>query len=268
MAAFSWTPGRVTKEQTVADFLDVFYGNEVSGMGEMYGALQECARFFEQSLERLPSTIRGPAYGYSDAKRPVGRTDRTLKPPALPNADDLSIEPVFRQRYRAALAEAPARLAENDRLVLRLHENIARAKRNRYNLEVLLSIAYFTRHFIDLLLGLAAAEDLLVRAAETAREDGGREDAMRLVARARDRVQGLIDERGRVFARLKATWEKSTLPKNAPVDGKDFVHVMDDVKDHFADRRADLSYLIAPEENIGLEAWLDELDRRTAMKQL
>ena len=35
--------------------------------------------------------------------------------------------------------------------------------------------------------------------------------------------------------------------------------MFDDVKDHWADRRADLSYMIAPEENIGLEKWNTEL---------
>jgi hypothetical protein len=34
---------------------------------------------------------------------------------------------------------------------------------------------------------------------------------------------------------------------------------MDDVKDHFADRRADLSYHVAPLESIGLDTWRDAL---------
>jgi aminoglycoside phosphotransferase (APT) family kinase protein len=34
---------------------------------------------------------------------------------------------------------------------------------------------------------------------------------------------------------------------------------MDDVKDHFADRRADLSYMIAPEQSIELGQWRQAL---------
>jgi hypothetical protein len=34
---------------------------------------------------------------------------------------------------------------------------------------------------------------------------------------------------------------------------------LDDVKDHWADRRPDLSYLIAPEESIGLENWTKKM---------
>jgi hypothetical protein len=43
------------------------------------------------------------------------------------------------------------------------------------------------------------------------------------------------------------------------VNGRKFLHVLDDVKDHWADRRADLSYMIAPEESIGLEQWMKQL---------
>jgi hypothetical protein len=35
---------------------------------------------------------------------------------------------------------------------------------------------------------------------------------------------------------------------------------MDDTKDHWADRRADLTYMIAPEESIGLDKWVQQLE--------
>jgi hypothetical protein len=54
-------------------------------------------------------------------------------------------------------------------------------------------------------------------------------------------------------------WEKSRFPMGRAVGGKTFVHVLDDTKDHWADRRADLSYMIAPEESIGLEDWMNKL---------
>ena len=38
------------------------------------------------------------------------------------------------------------------------------------------------------------------------------------------------------------------------------MHVMDDVKDHVADRRPDLTYLLEAEELIDLPGWLRELD--------
>ena len=41
--------------------------------------------------------------------------------------------------------------------------------------------------------------------------------------------------------------------------GREFVHVMDDVKDHFADRRADLSFMMAPEDSLEMDEWCKNL---------
>ena len=62
-----------------------------------------------------------------------------------------------------------------------------------------------------------------------------------------------------MFRYLKTIWEKSRFPKGREVNGRKFYHVLDDTKDHVADRRADLSYLIAPEESIELEQWMKNL---------
>ena len=54
-------------------------------------------------------------------------------------------------------------------------------------------------------------------------------------------------------------WEKSQYPKGRTVDGRQFVQVLDDTKDHWAGRTAGSSYMIAPERSIGLAAWRQEL---------
>ena len=48
--------------------------------------------------------------------------------------------------------------------------------------------------------------------------------------------------------------------KGRAVDGRAFVHVFDDVKDHVADRRADLSYLLEAHELMDASVWLRGLD--------
>ena len=80
----------------------------------------------------------------------------------------------------------------------------------------------------------------------------------RLVA-AYEQARGIVEERHKTFRRLKSTWEKSRLPKGQEVNGKKFYHALDDTKDHWADRRPDLSYMIAPEESIELEKWMKQL---------
>ena len=69
----------------------------------------------------------------------------------------------------------------------------------------------------------------------------------------------MVEDLYLTYSNLVAVWEKSMFPRNAPAGGKKFLHVTDDVKDHFADRRADLRYLIAPEESLELPAWCDRL---------
>jgi len=271
MAQGGWTPGAASIEQNVADFMDVFYGREVADMVEVYRDLQQQVRFWEFCWDHRASKVRGPGYGYSAAKRPVNRTDWTLLPPGLPRLGpanredrdsgpppDLGFTPAFTARYERMLSELPQRLGQSDRLIGRLQANLPRARRNRYNLEVLLSLAYFVRHFLEMLSAVAAAERMLGQGSAAAKA-GRAAQAVGLMVRAHELVAATIDDLYATFERLKAVWEKSQFPKNAPVGGREFFHVMDDVKDHFADRRADLSYMIAPEEGIELPAWRDAL---------
>ena len=254
MAQGGWTPGAASVDQTAADFMDVYYGREVTDMVEVYRGLQAGARFWESAWERLPSKVRGPAYGYSKAKRPVNRTDMALLPPALPKLPDLAVQPVYRSRYAKLLAGVPEQLRESDRLLARLHANLSRAQRNRHNLEVLLSLAYFQRSCFEMLARIGQAEDLLAQAAE-AQKDDKPDRAVSLLAQAHRRVGRALDDVYRSYRDLVKVWEKGRYSRNAPVGGRKFLHVMDDVKDHFADRRADLSYHVAPVERIGLDEW-------------
>jgi hypothetical protein len=262
MAQAGWTQDAVTVEELVADFVELYYGREVVEMAEVYRELQEQARFMEHTLEKLPSKVRGPSYGHPYWKGKMERTDRTMVPPSppmMPNDTAVSMVPRFSTRYAGALAEASERLRQNDRLLARLQANMPRARRNRYNLEVLLSLARYVRQFIEMILSVAEAEEQLHQAALAGKGADDRKAVHGLVA-ARETVQGALGDLYVMFERLKATWEKSRLPKNEPVDGREFVHVMDDVKDHFADRRVGLDYLIAPHESLGLDGWLERLD--------
>ncbi|KKL48258.1 hypothetical protein LCGC14_2327320 [marine sediment metagenome] len=259
MAQGSWTPGGAPVAQTVADFMDVFYGREVDDMVEVYRDLQSQASFWQQSWDRRPSKVRtDKGYGTSSGKRPMTRMDTTLLGPALPALPDLAFQPAFSARYAKLLAEAPNMLLANDRLLGRLHRNIVLADRNRHNIEVLGTMADFIRSHLEMLIGLAQAEDMLTQAFAAAEGRNGSQ-AVGLMIAARENVEKIIASTYRTFRQLVNVWEKSWYPRNVPVDGKEFVHVMDDVKDHFADRRADLSYHVAPFESIGLADWCKQL---------
>ena len=262
MAQCGWTQDAIGAPEIATTFMDVYYGREVDDMIEVYRDMQSQARFMEYTLEKLPSTQRGPSYGHPYWKGQMERTDRTLVPPAaprIPNDTAVNVLPMFADRYRDALAEVPARIAESDRLLGRLYAGLPKARRNRYNIEVFISIAQYLRQFIEMIEAIATAEEHVHQAALAGKGADDRR-AMHGLVSARETMQGALDGLYAMFARLKAVWEKSRLPKNAPVGGKEFVHIMDDVKDHFADRRVGLDYLIAPHESLELGKWIEQLD--------
>ena len=259
VAEYSWSPSEPGLEQAVSQFMRLYYGPGVRGMDEVYRSLQQGARFWERSWQRVRSRARGRSYGNSRGKG-IGtqRSDMTLPLPQVPAWPDLKAERVFSAKCAQVLGEARGQLAHNERLIYRLQENLARASRNRYNLEVFLSLAYFQRHFVELLLGLEQAESDLL-AVHKADQAGRQEEAMALMLGAHAAVCRLAAQGQDTYGRLKNVFEKSRYPKGRSVGGREFVHVMDDVKDHFADRRADLSFMTAPEDSLELDKWCKNL---------
>jgi len=259
---YGWTIGRPTVEQNVADFMDVFYGPDCPDMVEVYRLLIEGARFHEDLWDRVVSKERAPGYGNSYGKG-IGTTrrDQVLETPQLPDPVSLAVERTFSARYREKLDRAAALDRDNERLIYLLNRNMSRVSRNHYNLEVLLSIACLERYTIHTALALETVEDYLARAAESAAEKKPAAAVARMVEAYN--LAGTILERGDwMWSELKKTWEKSRYEKGRSVGGRHFVHILDDLKDHYADRRPGLEYLIAPFERMKLDSWHAELGER------
>jgi hexosaminidase len=259
VAETGWRPNAPPAEQVVAEFMNIYYGPRVSEMVEVYRGLQAQARFFESSWDRIISKARNSGYGNSYGKgRGTTRFDQTLPQPAMPAMPGLSFTPVYVGRYEKLVEDARRMALENDALIHRINQNMTKADRNRYNLEVFLSIAELAGHHNRLIYGLKSIEDKL-KAARGAAERNDPQQAVGQLVAAYDQARGIVEERYKAFRYLKATWEKSRLPKGREINGKKFYHVLDDTKDHWADRRPDLSYMVAPEESIELEKWLKQL---------
>ena len=244
VARWGWNPGAPRPEQHAAEFMEIYYGPRAYGMIDVYRMLERQARDWEGAWERAVSKARGPGYGNSYGKG-VGTTryDLTLTPPAPRQGDS-----GFRERYRRMLEPLSQRALENDRLMHALAAAFGQADRNTYNLEVLLSITRFIGHHWRLLDALSTAEKRLEEASRNKPER-----AVGLMVAAHNSVASAQREGARTFSELKAVYEKSRLPKQVAL------HVFDDTKDHWADRRPDLSFMTAPEESIGLDHWLKDL---------
>jgi len=259
VAQYGWTPGTPSVDQHVAEFMNVYYGPRVTGMVEIYRSLQEQARFYDRSWDRVVSRVRGPGYGNSRGKGiGTARFDRTLPSPALPSLPRLDFTGAYVGKYAQLAGDAQTMARKSDVLGHQLYENILRADRNRYNLEVLLSIADLLEHHDRLIAGMKGIEETLAAARRAVAENDAR-GALEMLVSARNRAADILAERNSVFAQLTVTWEKSRFAKGRSVDGKKFYHVLDDTKDHWADRRPDLTYMIAPEESIQLEHWIRQI---------
>jgi hypothetical protein len=254
---YGWTKATPNLEQNIADFMDVFYGADSPEMVEIYVMLEEGARFYESMWDKEISKERERGYGNSYGKGIGGnRYDELLHLPALPSAKDLSVVADFRSRYAQKIEEAASLSRENDQLIHQLMYRIPRVQYNRYNLEVFLSIALLERLAINTLLNLAKIEDYLVEAG-TSGEDYAK--GVNLLVEAHTLAGNILKEKNTMWTDFTATWEKSRLKKNQSANGKEFKHVMDEVKDHFADRRIGLEYMLAPFERMELETWRKQL---------
>ena len=251
-ARWAWNPNGGDAQQHTAEFMRIYYGPETTGMIEVYRSMQRQARTWQRTWDRVVSRVRGPGYGNSDGKGiGTARYDQTLAAPDLPKLPDLAYRP---RSNKAFVAAALARLQESDVLIHALQDNLGRASRNRYNLEVMLALAHFTGHHWRLLIGLAEADRLFEQASRAKPKE-----ALAHLNAAHDLVAILELEGETVFANLTKTFEQSQYPKGRSVNGRAFLQVLDDTKDHWAGRTADLGYMQAPERSIGLAEWRKRL---------
>jgi hypothetical protein len=249
-------------EQTVADFMDVFYGQNSPDMTSVYRMLIEGAQFFGNGWDKVTSTERGPGYGNSNGKGiSTRRTDDILDLPEIPGEATLNIQARFSTKYSELITRAESLKVKNEDLTGRLTRYIGQVERNRYNLEVYLSIAYLERYFINTLLTLRDAESLMLDA-QSAAAAGKPANAVADLVEASNQVGALITWSSWMWKNLILTWEKSRYEKGRSLDGRDFVHILDDLKDHFADRRKGLDYMIAPFQRMDIPGWRTRLNNR------
>ena len=259
---YAWNPYGPTAEQTVADFMDVFFGSAGSEMLSIYKLSLEGARFFESGWDEVTSTERPTGYGNSYGKGVGGgRTDELLTMPKIPAAQTLEFKSEFSTKYADLIAEAEIMSQKNEELVHKINLAFSQVQRNHYNLEVLLSLAYLERYFIETILTMRDAENLMVRAHDAATK-GQPSGAVANLTEASNKVGELINSGNWMWDNLRAVWEKSRYEKNRSVGGRDFYHEMDDVKDHFADRRKGLDYMIAPFQRMDIPGWRSKLNER------
>jgi hexosaminidase len=251
---YAWSVGKPEPEQNTADFMDAFYGYDAPDMVEVYRLLEDGARFYQDLWDNVISKERAPGYGDSEGKGiNTERFDQTLEILPLPAQ---GTEPLFNKKYASKIERANAMIYDNDRLINLITRNMSRVSRNQYNLEVLLSIASLEQYTINTLLNWAAIENYLIESSKAGEDDVL---AMSLMFKAYNSAGEILKGEKDIAKELKSTWERSRFEKCRSVNGREFVYVLDDLKDHFADRRAGLDYMLAPFERMEIEKWQNQL---------
>ncbi len=251
---YAWSVGKTSLEQSTADFMDAFYGYGSPDMTEIYRLLENGARFYQDLWDDVISKERAPGYGdwYGKGMN-TERFDEALVGLPIPT---LIMKADFRKKYKGKLEEASSLLLENEKLINLLMQGISKVQRNQYNLEVMLSIAYLERYTFQTFLEWEKIEGDLVGAA---RAGDDYTKTLGLLVSAYNRAGNILKGKNDILVELKTTWEKSRFEKCRSVNGREFVWVLDDVKDHFADRRLGLEYMVSPFERMEIEKWQKQL---------
>ena len=145
-------------------------------------------------------------------------------------------------------------MAQNDELVDLLRMNMARVQFNHYNLEVFLSIADLYRQNLAMLRDLGRISASL----EAAQQAAGKSEAETAVAsldQALNLAQNIREYRNQVLQNATDTWYKSWFPRVLEANGRRYLNVVDDVKDHQPVRTIDMSYLVYRELLYPMDNW-------------
>ncbi len=254
--SYAWHGGVPEPDILSSKFMKLFYGPEATDMKEIYTLLNESMgypRWGRRSLASVKPGL-GNSYGIYEIPRPRGIGHIEL--PNLPDTETLFNHPFWKDLYRENLEILDKKKEENAHLIELLNDNLNKAQKNRYNLEVMLSLAKMRRHNINLFETLAVIEDTLSSAAKNYLDY---DNAVSCLEAAIKLAEDICNERERYYQQLKKVWEVSRYPKGRIVDGRKFVHILDDIKNHSADVTPDLSYIILSERNLNIERWIYDL---------
>jgi hypothetical protein len=260
ITAAGWRPSTPDPRESMHSFYQVFYGPGASSMDRLYQLMSYQAQFWSDSWEYNESSARNPIFGASRrifTPREPAR-DFTIDLPPPPARNDLAYSYRWSWAHRQRLALARESRTENHELIALLDENLGRVRLNRYNLEVFLSIAKLYRQNLDFLESLGGIDQRFV-AADKASRSGNPRAAVTELDRALDEVLGLRESRNAALHFAEQTWYESWQPRVLAANGRQFLHQLDDVKDHEPDRTVDLSYLVYRQLLLPFDDWFKEV---------
>ncbi len=248
-AEFSWKADGRDVNTWARRYFRNYFGTESRDMRELFVILQESANFYYDTFQRR-------IWHWGD----VGK----IHVPDFPR-EDLEFSDFWRTRYAKLIHAATAERQKLQRALEILDDNLARDVRHKYDLEIFRSCAELMRHNADLILMLGNLENAISQASDYCYFGGerpltpaNRKQALIWMRKAEAMIADHLADRAQTFSNLVAVWEKTRLPKGLSLPQKPFFHQKDRAR-HFANRTADMNYLILDEQILDLEGYLDKL---------
>lgn len=248
-AGYSWNgKGPGTDEFANTWFLN-YYGADSRDLRELFEILNKASYYYMSTFERK-------VWHWGE----VGKTHV----PDLPR-DDIEFDSYWNTEYAGMVKRSTEILPKMERVLTICEENLSRNVRNAYDFELFKGLAKLFRHTANTYLVLSELEKTIQKASGLHFDNN--QAAFDQLNDAIKIIEDNIAERYQVFGEVKATWEKSQFPKGMSAADKKYVHGRDQQR-NFANRRADLSFMICDEEGLGLEDYLSSLKAYTAQYKL
>ena len=256
--AAGWHPGSPGPQELASTFYTLFYGGKTVDMDRIYRLMSEQAQSWTDSWDWTPSKARKPIWGgyHKIFETPRPADDQTLPLPPSPNAD-LAYPSTWSTENAKRVALALQAKQTNDILLGLLHENIQRAQFNRYNLEVYLTVAGLYGQNFAMIDGIHNMDVDLTSASQL--KDKDPKAAIDKADDALDIASSIWLQRNAVLKNSVATWDKSWFPRVSDANGRHFLHELDDVKDHLADRTMDMRFLAYREKLLPFGDWVNSI---------
>jgi hypothetical protein len=234
-AEYSWSGMNPGLQEFKKNFFTNYYGKEVRDMEELFLLLNEGAYYYMGTFERN-------VWHHGT----IGKTHL----PDLPRGDNLEFDPFWNVRYGEMVESSAEIIKKMDRAITICQSNLARNVKNPYDMEVFLSIADLIKHTGQTYLDLSMLESAITKAHNQRFLD--HQAAYRYLEEAENIAMEQLARREKVFNFLVNTWEKVRLPKGLSTENNKYFHRQDRAR-HFANRKANMTYLIYDEQLLGLE---------------
>lgn len=240
-AEYSWSGSKPSLQEFEDSFYKSYYGTSVKNMEELYSLLNEGAYYYEWTLERN-------VWHHGD----IGKTHL----PDLPRNDNMEYDEYWNREYREKVVESKEMLEKMDRALQIIGNNKNAGVKNQYDFDIYRTIAELIKHTCLTYIDLSNLENTITQAHRLTFID--KQAAYNQLAKAQGIIESHLQRREMVYNDLVEVWEQTRLPKGLSTPEKDYFHQQDRAR-HYANRTADMSYLIYDEQLLNLEGYLERL---------